>query len=71
MTDRYHSFTVMLEHDIREDDAEDTIKAIRQLRGVLHVTGNVASPEASVQRMRARREIQDAILKVLRDFPSY
>jgi hypothetical protein len=42
MTDRYNALTVVLEHDIRDDDAEAVANAIRQLRRVLSVSGNVA-----------------------------
>ena len=37
MTDRYDAFTVVLERNIRTDDAEPVLAAIRQLRGVLDV----------------------------------
>ena len=42
MTDRYNALTVVMEKDMRDDDAEALIAAIRQLRGVLSVSGNVA-----------------------------
>lgn len=40
MSDRYFALTVVLEQDIRDDDAEPLIAAIRQMRGV----ADVASP---------------------------
>ncbi len=42
MTDRLNALIVILEHDIREDDAEPIINAIQQLRGVLQVEPHVA-----------------------------
>jgi hypothetical protein len=39
MTDRYHALTVVLDREIRTDDAEDIINAIKQLRHVVDVTG--------------------------------
>lgn len=42
MTDRFNALTVVLEKDIREDDAQALLSAIGQLRGVLTVSGNVA-----------------------------
>lgn len=33
MTDRFHTLTVVLEHDMRDDDAQALISAIGQLRG--------------------------------------
>lgn len=35
MTKRFHSLAVVLENDIRKDDAEALMAAISQLRGVL------------------------------------
>jgi hypothetical protein len=37
MTDRLKGFVVTLEDDIREDDAQPLIEAIKHLRGVLDV----------------------------------
>jgi len=51
MTDRFHTLTVTLEREIRDDDAEALIKAIMQLRGVLDVQGEVAD-YASPAHMR-------------------
>lgn len=43
MTDRVSALTVVLEHDIRVDDIEPLLTAIRQLRGVLSVRTEVIS----------------------------
>ena len=45
MTDRFCALTVSLERDIRDDNAQGIIDAIKQLRGVLSVEGNVANSE--------------------------
>lgn len=37
MTDRLKGCTVVFEHDVRTDDAESTLNAIRAIRGVLKV----------------------------------
>jgi hypothetical protein len=34
MTDKYNTLTVVLENDIRDDEAEPILAAIRQLKGV-------------------------------------
>lgn len=65
MTDRFNSVTVVLEKDIRVDDAEVLIAAIRQLRGVLSVTGNVSDLSAHVAQERARHELGERLLAVL------
>ena len=45
MTDRFHSLTVVLEREIRDDDAEPIIAAIKMIKGVAEVTGEVARGE--------------------------
>lgn len=57
MTDRINAVTVVLETDIRDDDAENLMAAMRQLRGVLTVTPNVADLTAHLAEERARHEI--------------
>lgn len=57
MTDRFNALTVVLEKDIREDDAEVLMSAIRQLRGVLSVTGEISSVSDSVAYERAKHAI--------------
>lgn len=65
MTDRYNTLTVVLEMDIREDDAEALLAAIRQLRGVLSVSGNVADPTTYMAEERAKRELGEKLWQVL------
>ena len=65
MSNRLDGFTVVLADDMREDDAEPLIAAIRQLRGVASVTGRVVDFADHVARERARREVADGILNVL------
>jgi inosine-uridine nucleoside N-ribohydrolase len=66
MTDRYSSLTVVLEKDIREDDAKALIAAIQQLRGVLTVEGNVANLSEFVIEQRVRQEFREKLWEVLR-----
>ena len=68
MTDRYHSLTVVLEHDMRDDDAETLISAIRQLRGVLCVSGIVSDSNAHMAFERARADIGKNLWNIL--YPS-
>lgn len=62
MTDRYIALTVLLEKEIREDDAEPLIAAIRQLRGVAEVTPHV--PE-SIDTYWAKSRARDELLRQL------
>lgn len=65
MTDRYHSLTVVLEQNTRDDDAKHIIDAIQMLRGVLSVTGNVANLESHLAEERARHDLGQKLWKIL------
>jgi len=65
MTDRFGTLTVVLESDIREDDAEQILNAIRQIRGVLCVEGNIKDQLAYLAHSRVRAELADKLWKIL------
>ncbi len=66
MTDRLNALIVILEHDIREDDAEPIINAIQQLRGVLQVEPHVAdSIGDAAAEARVRSELTKKLFAVL------
>jgi hypothetical protein len=65
VTDRYSSFLVVLEKDTREDDAQATIAAIQQIRGVAGVTPHVHTVEQTIADMRARDALAAKLLEIL------
>ena len=65
MTDRFHSLTVVLDVNVRDDDAESIINAIRMVKHVQSVTPHVADPTSHMAEERARRELGDKLWKVL------
>lgn len=65
MTDRYNGLVVVLEQDIRDDDAEHIINAIKMLRGVLSVAGNVSDMASHIAQERADRQWRDRLHKLL------
>lgn len=67
MTDRFNSFTVVLESDMREDDAQVLMNVICQLRGVLKVSGNVSNIETHIAYARARTDIQIKLWDALKE----
>lgn len=68
MTDRYNAFTVILENDIRDDDAQPIINAIKQIRGVLDVQPAQSDVIAvSVASSRVRVRLWDKIRKVFEE----
>ena len=66
MTDRYNGLFVILDHDIREDDAEPIISAIKQIRGVSDVRGHVAEVDVMIAEDRARRGLVKKLWEVLK-----
>lgn len=65
MTDRFNTLTVVLEKDMRDDDAEGLIEAIQRLRGVLSVTGNVANGNSWMAEERARHDLGQKLWEIL------
>lgn len=66
MTDRLKGCLVVFDRDLRDDDAQPTIDAIRQLRGVSDVTTSLATPEDALNRLRMRRELINQIYELLK-----
>lgn len=67
MTDRVNALTVVLEADIRIDDAEaGIIAAIKQLRGVISVRPKVANTDSYIAREQASRELRMKLWEVLK-----
>ena len=65
MTDRYNALTVVLGTDMREDDAEQLIHAIKMLRNVISVEPNITNVESHIASTRVRTEIAQRLMEVL------
>ena len=65
MSDRYHSLTVVLDRDIRDDDTQPIIDAIKQIRNVLSVSGCVANLESHMAEERAKMLLREKLLHIL------
>jgi hypothetical protein len=63
--DRYNALIVVLNRDVNEEDAQPTINAIRQIKGVLEVEPHVADVVSRMSEMRARIALQRKIWEVL------
>lgn len=68
MTDRYHSLTVVLDHDIREDDAQTIVDAVGMIKGVLSVTGNVSDLALHTAVSRAGYKLGDLIIETIVEY---
>lgn len=66
MTDKIHALTVALEVDMRSEDAEPLIAAIRMLRGVISVTTHISEPSLYVIENRVRHNLIEKLLEVMK-----
>ena len=65
MTDKYHTLTVVLEKDTREDDAEALLNAIGMFKGVVCVKGNVSDIQSMMAESRAIRHFGNELWNIL------
>lgn len=63
MTDRLKGCVVVFERDIRVDDAEPLLEAIRMLKGVasVHTDGDVTDHRDYGARARVRHELREKL----------
>jgi ribosomal protein L5 len=61
MTDRLKGVVVAFDHDIRVDDAEQIIAAIRMIRRVADVQPVVADANAEIAELRANAKWRDKL----------
>lgn len=66
MTDRIHALTVVLERDIRDDDIQPVIEAIKMVRCVADVKPHVADHVLYTAESRAHQEFAELMYKLLR-----
>ena len=66
MTDRIRTLTVYLDHDCRDDDAEDYVNAIGLMRGVQRVElGPVQTSADYTAREVAKIDLRLALINIL------
>jgi hypothetical protein len=63
MTDRLKGLAITFEKDIREDDAEEIIKAIGMLRGVASVKPVVTEINDMINQERVKYELRSKVYK--------
>jgi hypothetical protein len=69
MTERYHTLTVVLDHDMRLEEVDLLVQAIRQLRGITSVSANVADYTSFMAEERAKRTLRERLWKILQGHP--
>ncbi len=65
MTTRYKAVLVTLDHDMRDDDAESVLTALRMVKGVIDVAPVPANPDDYTIRMRLFTEFRQALVDAL------
>ncbi len=65
MTNRYTSLTVVLDGEIRDEDAVSIINAIQMIKGVVSVSGNVSDTLHHVAKQQALNELRRQIDGIL------
>lgn len=63
MTDTYAGYIVTLEEDLRSDDAQATLAALRQIKGVLDVSPVVQDVSGLIAESRAKHELFMHVIK--------
>ena len=64
MSDRYSGLLVVLEKDMREDDAKPLIEAILMLKGVLQVTPHFQNIDEYIAEGRIKIEFAQKVMNV-------
>lgn len=65
MTDRHSGYIVTLDRDIREDDAEAIVRALRMIKGVLSVEPQISDPMLHIAQERARYDLGRKLLAII------
>ncbi len=66
MSDRIKGLTVTLRPELRDDDAEPTIAAIRMIKGVIDVQAHVADPAHHMAVIHAKQALREPAAEALR-----
>lgn len=67
MADLVKGLTVVLERDIRDDDAQAIISAIQQIRGVASVTPHITTGEDYFVARRTKLKIAERFTEVIKN----
>ena len=65
MSDRICSLTVVLRSDLRDDDAQPTIDAIKMIKGVVSVGDHVADPCLFIAKRQVAADVKAKIYDAL------
>ncbi|MFA5207532.1 MAG: hypothetical protein WC428_02630 [Candidatus Paceibacterota bacterium] len=67
MTDRVKGFTVTLAEDMRIDDIEPIMQAIRMIKGVIDVQPSITDSNDHINRIQVLSNIRKKFIKFLEE----
>jgi hypothetical protein len=65
MTDRHSGYVIVLDQDIREDDAEQLVQLFKNIKGVVKVAPVKSDASLQIAKERAVYELSEKLWKVL------
>ena len=68
MSDRVKGFTVILDKDYKDEDAQTIANALGMVKGVMAVKPSITDTEDRMNRSRMRIELQRSINEVFKNF---
>ncbi len=66
MTDSHAGYLVVLDENLREDDSQAVLAALRLIKGVIAVTPVVGTSEVTIAQERVDREWRDTLWGLVR-----
>lgn len=64
MSDRINGFVVILDNNYKDEEIEQTIKAIEQIKGVIAVKPNIVTTDDYIAKERTKIEIANKIYEL-------
>lgn len=68
MTDRHCAYIIILDQDLREDDAQVTLQTLQMIKGVVSVRPVVSEINTLVARARVVQEVREKLYAVINSF---
>jgi len=67
MTDRIKGFVVTLDSDIRIDDIDQIVNAIKMIKGICSVEPSVSNYDDTMNRERIKSELRGKFIEFLKE----
>lgn len=65
MTDRYRGLVVLLDDNLRSDDAQPILQLIQQIKGVRRVEPQIGNGNDQITEMKVRQDLGEKLWQVL------